>query len=103
MSRRMYMESTLPNTFRIIYLATKKLFERRKSIIYKNKPRFSIFGIGDYAFAKYKVGISASVPDHQIQLDHANPWLTFQSYLRMILATFSVSAIEHMLSMLMNY
>ena len=33
-------------------------FDSRKSSIYKNSPPFSIFGIGDYSFAKYKVGIS---------------------------------------------
>jgi hypothetical protein len=33
-------------------------FKNRKSSIYHNKPPFSIFGIGDYSFAPYKVGIS---------------------------------------------
>lgn len=33
-------------------------FEQRKSGIYKNKPPFSIFGIGDYSFKPYKVAIS---------------------------------------------
>ena len=33
-------------------------FERRKSRIYQGKSRFSIFGIGEYAFKKYKVAIS---------------------------------------------
>jgi hypothetical protein len=33
-------------------------FDNRKSIIYKGKPPFSIFGIGDYSFAPYKVAIS---------------------------------------------
>jgi len=32
--------------------------DARKSVIYKNKPKFSIFGIGDYSFAKYKLVIS---------------------------------------------
>ncbi|MHA1269790.1 MAG: SAM-dependent methyltransferase [Candidatus Helarchaeota archaeon] len=32
--------------------------DKRKSIIYKNRPRFSIFGIGNYAFKPYKVAIS---------------------------------------------
>jgi len=32
--------------------------DNRKSIIYKNRPRFSIFGIGSYAFKPYKVAIS---------------------------------------------
>ena len=33
-------------------------FNARKSIIYKNKPLFSIFGIGEYSFTRYKVAIS---------------------------------------------
>ena len=35
-----------------------KFFEKRKSSIYKGKPPFSIFGIGDYSFAPWKVAIS---------------------------------------------
>jgi hypothetical protein len=34
------------------------LFERRGSVIYKNKPAFSIFGIRPYSFAPWKVAIS---------------------------------------------
>ncbi|MFX1296346.1 MAG: hypothetical protein ACFFD2_16025, partial [Promethearchaeota archaeon] len=33
-------------------------FEKRKSIIYKNRSKFAIFGIGAYAFKLYKVAIS---------------------------------------------
>jgi hypothetical protein len=33
-------------------------FESRKSSIYKNAERFSIFGVGDYTFLPWKVGIS---------------------------------------------
>ena len=36
----------------------KDKFSARKSSIYKNAPEFSIFGIGDYSFYKYKVAIS---------------------------------------------
>ncbi|MDO4932660.1 MAG: SAM-dependent methyltransferase [Prevotellaceae bacterium] len=32
--------------------------DNRKSSIYKNRPRFCMFGIGDYSFKKYKVIIS---------------------------------------------
>lgn len=32
--------------------------DRRASSIYKNRPRFSIFGVGPYAFAPWKVAIS---------------------------------------------
>ncbi len=34
------------------------LLERRKSSIYRNRPRFSIFGVGPYSFAPWKVAIS---------------------------------------------
>lgn len=33
-------------------------FSKRKSSIYKNRPRFSIFGLGEYTFAPWKVAIS---------------------------------------------
>lgn len=33
-------------------------FNKRKSSIYKNKPKFSIFGIGEYSFAPWKIAIS---------------------------------------------
>ena len=33
-------------------------FDRRKSSIYKNKPLYSIFGVGDYSFSPWKVAIS---------------------------------------------
>lgn len=36
----------------------KERFEARKSSIYRGKPPFSIFGVGDYSFAPYKVVVS---------------------------------------------
>ncbi len=52
-----YIKSKYPLTYK--YLTThKEFFKKRKSSIYKDKPEFSIFGIGDYSFAKYKVAIS---------------------------------------------
>ncbi|MES2765913.1 MAG: hypothetical protein V4642_08600 [Bacteroidota bacterium] len=51
------IESNFPKTFS--YLSSnKEQFEARKSSIYKNKPPFSIFGIGDYSFKSFKVSIS---------------------------------------------
>ena len=35
-----------------------EILNNRKSIIYQNSPEFSMFGIGDYSFSKYKVAIS---------------------------------------------
>ncbi|MCL2047514.1 MAG: hypothetical protein FWG87_02195 [Defluviitaleaceae bacterium] len=34
------------------------LLNARRSVIYKKSPKFSVFGVGDYSFSKYKVGIS---------------------------------------------
>ena len=34
------------------------LLDRRASVIYRNRPRFSVFGVGPYSFAPWKVAIS---------------------------------------------
>ena len=52
-----YIKDKYPLTYN--YLTThKEYFDKRKSSIYKDKPSFSIFGIGDYSFAPYKIAIS---------------------------------------------
>lgn len=52
-----YIKDKYPLTYN--YLTSHKAyFDKRKSSIYKDKPSFSIFGIGDYSFAPYKVAIS---------------------------------------------
>lgn len=38
--------------------AHKGFFEKRKSSIYKNAPDYAMFGVGEYSYASYKVGIS---------------------------------------------
>jgi len=51
------LETVAPRLWR--YLTSHSdAFTARKSSIYKGKPPFSIFGIGDYSFAAYKVLIS---------------------------------------------
>ena len=52
-----YIEDKFPLTYKYL-VSHKEFFTSRKSSIYKDKPDFSIFGIGDYSFAKYKVAIS---------------------------------------------
>lgn len=52
-----YIKTEYPKTYQYL-LQHKTIFEARKSSIYKNKPLFSIFGIGEYSFKKYKVAIS---------------------------------------------
>ncbi len=39
-------------------VAHKEHFDRRKSSIYRGSPDFSMFGVGDYSYAPYKVGVS---------------------------------------------
>jgi hypothetical protein len=52
-----YIKETLPQTF--AYLNKHRaLIDKRKSSIYRGKPPFSIFGIGEYSFQPYKVAIS---------------------------------------------
>jgi methylase of polypeptide subunit release factors len=52
-----YLRTKAPKTWQ--YLESHaKLLEKRGSIIYKNKPAYSIFGVGPYTFASWKVAIS---------------------------------------------
>ena len=39
-------------------MENSEYLDRRKSIVYKNRPKFSIFGVGNYAFMPYKIAIS---------------------------------------------
>lgn len=52
-----YLAERFPNTYQ--YLTENvQFFSDRKSNIYKGKPQFAIFGIGEYSFKPYKVAIS---------------------------------------------
>jgi archaellin len=62
-----YIKHKYPKTYR--YLSQNiKFFTQRKSSIYKGKPQFSIFGIGDYSFKPYKVAISGMYKDTKFSL-----------------------------------
>jgi hypothetical protein len=52
-----YIRNKHPKTYDYLE-SNKDLFNQRKSSIYNNKPSFSIFGIGDYSFAPFKIAIS---------------------------------------------
>ncbi len=52
------IKHTAPKTWNYL-LKHSDYLDNRKSSIYKGKPRFSIFGIGDYSFSKWKVAISS--------------------------------------------
>jgi len=52
-----YIKHSYPQTFEYLD-KNREYFDKRKSSIYKGKPSFSIFGVGDYSFMPYKVAIS---------------------------------------------
>lgn len=45
-----------------------KLFQDRKSSIYRNSPLFSVFGVGDYTFKPWKVAVSGLYKDFHFRL-----------------------------------
>ena len=51
------IRTVAPRTWRYLEAHAGDL-DFRKSSIYRNRPRFSIFGIGEYSFAPWKVAIS---------------------------------------------
>lgn len=52
-----HIETDAPKTW--AYLTShKEYFSKRKSSIYKDAPDYSMFGIGDYSYSQYKVGVS---------------------------------------------
>ncbi len=51
------IQSVVPLTWQYL-MDHAEILDNRKSSIYKGRPRFSIFGIGDYSFAPWKIAIS---------------------------------------------
>jgi len=51
------LEATAPRLWRYLNENAGPL-DGRRSAIYRNRPRFCVFGLGDYTFAPYKVAIS---------------------------------------------
>ena len=52
-----HLKFDTPKTWK--YLSDNiQFFNKRKSVIYNNAPAFSMFGIGDYSYSRYKVGVS---------------------------------------------
>lgn len=52
-----YLSKSAPKAWKYLN-DNKEQFENRKSSIYKGSPKFSMFGIGDYSYSQYKVGVS---------------------------------------------
>lgn len=51
------IKGSAPRTWRYLE-AHRDILERRASSIYRNRPKYSIFGVGDYSFSAWKVAIS---------------------------------------------
>lgn len=87
-----YIEELAPKTWK--YLCDRKdAFDSRKSSIYKGAPAFSMFGVGDYSYAEYKVGISGFYKkplfallynrekiEQPIMVDDTSYFLSFDNY-----------------------
>ena len=56
------IKSEAPNTWRYLCEHANQL-DRRISTIYRNRPRFSVFGVGPYTFAPWRVAISGFYKD----------------------------------------
>ncbi len=73
-------------------LRNSEYFEKRKSSIYRHRPRFSIFGVGEYSFKAYKVAISGlykeprfslvlPIDNRPVMLDDTCYFVGFDTYL----------------------
>ena len=52
-----HLEQEVPQTWEYL-MANKERFDNRRSSIYRGAPDFAMFGVGDYSYARYKVGVS---------------------------------------------
>lgn len=66
-----YIKYKYPKTYNYLF-KNIEYFSKRKSAIYKGKPAFSIFGIGDYSFKPYKVAISGMYKETAFSLVKPN-------------------------------
>lgn len=83
-----YIKTKAPKTWKYLN-DNKEHFDKRKSSIYNNAPKFSIFGIGEHSFKKYKVAIcgfsknpvfSLVYNEKSIMLDDTCYFLSFDKY-----------------------
>lgn len=49
-------------------MARANILDQRRSIIYKKRHRFSVFGVGDYSFAPWKVAVSSMYKNCRFQV-----------------------------------
>jgi hypothetical protein len=85
-----HLEHEVPKTWK--YLTdNKSSFDNRKSSIYRGAPPFSMFGVGAYSYATYKVGVSGfykhplfsvlySDDNKPVMTDDTSYFICFDSY-----------------------
>ncbi len=61
------LESTAPRAWHYL-VDHAAILDGRKSAIYKNRPRFCMFGVGEYAFKPFKVGIASFYKEPRFSL-----------------------------------
>lgn len=85
-----HLEQDVPKTWEYL-IDNKKSFESRKSSIYRDTPPFSMFGVGDYSYSAYKVGVSGfykrplfsvlySDDKKPVMTDDTSYFICFESY-----------------------
>ena len=83
-----YIEQEYPHLWSYLSRHSED-FSKRKSIIYKKSGSFSMFGVGDYSFAPYKVGVSGFykkplfsllTADKPVMTDDTSYFLSFDNY-----------------------
>lgn len=83
-----YIQQKFPLTWEYLQAHIDQ-FNKRKSAIYANAPAFSMFGIGDYSYAPYKVGLSGFYKkplfallhsDKPVMTDDTSYFLPFDDY-----------------------
>lgn len=85
-----HLEQEVPKTWKYLNDNVES-FKNRKSSIYRGAPPFSMFGVGDYSYAKYKVGVSGfykqplfsvlySDDNKPVMTDDTSYFICFESY-----------------------
>ncbi len=91
------LQTNAPKLWKYL-MKNKQFFEKRKSSIYRDKPPFSIFGIGEYSFKNYKVAISglykqpnftliSPIGNRPVMLDDTCYFLGFDNYIDALFTT----------------
>jgi len=83
-----YIKNQFPKTWSYLQ-SNMAAFASRKSAIYNNAPMFSMFGVGEYTFSKYKVGLSGFYKeplfsllssDKSVMVDDTCYYISFDKY-----------------------